>query len=314
MVREHRLRGIFMAALLLLVLSVGSAAGMEESGLSPKSFLDEVERYPDLTQTDVRAGFPLGGWFHCGPVAASNGLIWLRERGIGIGPSPSGDRFADQVEMARRLGSGHYMDTRFASRGTLVAGFLEGLEGYLRDHSSESFSIRYMGWATHPGRFSTGLRSPDLTWLCRAFAAGSAVFLDLGWYRFRKDRGVFRRNGGHWVTLVGYSWPDEEEVPRLYVHDPAPWSGKSRQTHLVSLAPAGEEIFTTRSGARIGSLGPYLRITEGLVFKRGTELALLEGAVILSPEVEPAVPWIAGSARVRKEFFPYLGRSRGDGR
>lgn len=216
--------------------------------------------------------------------------------------------------MARRLGAPRYMDTGLSSHGTTVADFLKGLERYLADYSGESFSIRYMGWATHPERFSTKLRAPDFDEVCRAVAGGGAVFLDLGWYLFEEDQGIYRRNGGHWVTLVGYDWPEGERFPRLRVHDPAPWSGKDRQTHLVILGPAGKEPFSTRSGIRIGSLEPYLRIERGLSFKRGTKLALIEGAVILYPEVEPAVPWIDGCGPGRKGAVPLRRRSWREGR
>lgn len=294
----------------LLFLSVAvDAAPRREAPAFPESFLEEAERYPDLTQTDAGAGLPWGGWFHCGPVAVSNGLIWLRERGIPMGPEASGDRRADQVEMARRLGSSLYMNTGFSSRGTTVAAFLSGLEGYLRDHSSGAFSIHYMGWGAHEPRFSTGLRAPDFAGICRAFAGGSAVFLDLGWYLDRKDTGVYRRNGGHWVTLVGYDWPRERRFPVLYLHDPAPWSGTSPRTHRVTLAPAGRSMFTTRYGEAIGSLAPYARITGGLIFKRGTEMAVIEGAVILTSDVKPLVPW----SREEKEATPPLWRPSGRG-
>lgn len=313
MLRVRPFGARLMAGGLLFLFAAGGSFAQDVSGPA-RSFLDEAGRYPDMTQTDVRAGLPWGGWLHCGPVAVSNGLVWLRERGIEIGPPSSGDPWTDQVEMVRSLGSRRYMDTAFSSHGTTVADFLDGLEGYLRDHSPEGFSIRYMGWAEHRERFSTGLMAPDLYRVCSALAAGSAVFLDLGWYRSGKDPGVYSRNGGHWVTLVGYDWPAEQVYPVLYVHDPAPWSGKSRRTHRVRLAHAGNGLFTDRSGTGIGSLESYPRIVEGLSFKGGTEMALLEGAVILSPEVPPAVPW---TGKVRGRKVPVLFRQPvggGDGR
>lgn len=303
---------MLVAGGLFLILAAGCSFAQDISGF-PRSVLDEMNRYPDLTQTDVRAGLPWGGWLHCGPVAVSNGLIWLRERGVGVGPASSGDPWADQVEMARRLGSSRYMDTGFFAHGTTVAGFLEGLEGYLQDHSRESFSIKYMGWAVHGERFSTGLKTPDLRRICGAFAGGSPVFLDLGWYRFRRGAGQYRRNGGHWVTFVGYDWPEKQADPTLYVHDPAPWSGKAGKAHPVRLARAGTALFTDRSGTAIGSLAPYRCIAGGLSVKKGTEMTLLEGAVILSPEIEPSVPWTEAARRHESPHFPWQLISGGDG-
>jgi hypothetical protein len=127
--------------------------------------------------------------------------------------------------------------------------------------------------------------------LCRAFSGGSAVFINLGWYRSKGSEDVFYRNGGHWVTLVGYSRPDGSSFPELLVHDPAPWSGREPRTHRVRLAGGGRYLFALKSGVIIGSTEPYARISGGLTFKGGTDLALIEGAVVLTPEVEAAVPW-----------------------
>ncbi len=261
----------------------------------PEVFTHEAHRYPDLTQTDLRASFPLGGWFHCGPVAASNALIWFRDRGISFGASFSGgdSSFADQLEIAGILGSEQYMDTRFVHRGTTVSAFLLGLEKFLRDYGDSPFVIAYMGWGDAPKRFTGGGRVPDLTRLCRSFSRGGAVLLNLGWYVADDGGRNYRRNGGHWVTMVGYRWPGEQYLPEIWVHDPAPWSGKVPRTHRVKLEPAGRGVFFTRSGEALGSMWPYVRVAGGLAFKRDTELALVEGAVILFPDVEPAVPWRA---------------------
>jgi phage tail tape-measure protein len=115
------------------------------------------------------------------------------------------------------------------------------------------------------------------------------------------------------VTLVGYDWPEKQADPTLYVHDPAPWSGKAGKTHPVRLARAGTALFTDRSGTEIGSLAPYRRIAGGLSVKRGTEMALLEGAVILSPEIEPSVPWTEAARRHESPHFPWQLIPGGDG-
>ena len=294
---------VWCTILLVLLLPVLVQAGPRQAGAGqegfPRIFIQEAARYPDLTQTDLRARFPLGGWFHCGPVAVSNALIWFRDRGIRFDDAfPRGGPPLDQIEVARTLGRARYMATRFANGGTTVHGFVTGLERYLGDYALDRFSVRYLGWGAVPERFVTGERVPDLETLCRAFSRGSAVFLDLGWYRSSRSEPGYRRNGGHWVTMVGYRWPLESPFPELLIHDPAPWSGKEPMTHSVRLSGAGRALFSARSGEAIGSMEPYARISEGLIFKRGTELALIEGAVVLTPLVGPAVPWKEGQVGV----------------
>lgn len=288
---------LLVLVILLCVPAVPGPAFAGQKGF-PRVFVREASRYPDLTQTDLRARFSLGGWFHCGPVAVSNALIWFRERGIRFGPSfPQGRGPEDQIEVARTLGRAGYMDTRFGNGGTTVHDFVTGLDRYLADYALDRFSILYMGWGAVPERFATGKRAPDLEELCRAFSEGGAVFLDLGWYRQDRSGKMYRRDGGHWVTLVGYRWPEGHKLPELLIHDPAPWSGKDPATHIVHLEESERVMFGTVSGELVGSMEPYARIAGGLSFKRGAEIALIEGAVVLTPRVRPAVPWRDGQGR-----------------
>ena len=238
-----------------------------------------VRKMPDLTQTSEELLVPGGGSSYCGPVAVSNAIMGLAAAGqpdlLPQRPSPRQAHTA----LVRLLGSGRYMGTS-ANAGTGAAGLMVGLERYLR-HQGYRPSLSYQGWRGHPRRFATGQKAPSRDAMIDAFAQGASVFVNIGWYRpSPRVEGVFRRRGGHWLTLVGtgVDATGDASPHTLVFHDPAPWAGPEGERHFARFEALGEGWLITEVGA-FASEGHH--ILSGVHVKHPGDVAIVDGVVTL---------------------------------
>jgi hypothetical protein len=236
--------------------------------------------FPDLTQTDPELAVPGGGESYCGPVAASNALFWLGKNGFErLLPDGATDK-QRQIGLVRALASRQFMATS-AHSGTSATGVLKGLDLYLRAKGYRFARLEYQGWRAHQSRYSTGVRVPEPEFLQQGIGDGGVALINVGWYRPGKLPGIFRRHGGHWLTVVSV----ERDV--LVLHDPAPWSGSEPLAHRVRAEPLAD-------GWLIGEDGPFpsrgFRVLSGeLEVKRAGEVAIIDGAVVLVPKPADAL-------------------------
>jgi len=189
---------------------------------------------PDLSQRDPKAGFPNDGRKYCGPVAVSNSLS------TALGGMPSTQKFEQQVELARTLGSSDYMAT--GAKGTNPVQLLRGVDHYLADQKIPSYHserLEYRGQRSVPRKYNPTLdKQAELPWLIDGIKQEKHIWLNIGWYQTQAN-GKHKRIGGHWVTLVGYEKLGnlkDGEGEYLIVNDPATRGGDKQEQIAVKLA------------------------------------------------------------------------------
>jgi hypothetical protein len=200
---------------------------------------------PDLSQRDPLAGFPAGGRKYCAPVAVSNSLsAVLPEMMGGLPNTPLFEqqleqRFEQQVEIARSLGSADYMAT--GDKGTDPAQLLSGVDRYLSDQKKPSYklaNLEYRGQRSVPRKYNPTLdKQADLPWLIQGINQEKHIWLNIGWYQTVKN-GENKRIGGHWVTLVGYERfgsLKDSEGEYLMINDPATRGGDEQEKISLKL-------------------------------------------------------------------------------
>lgn len=258
------------------------AAERAEGERRARALRAAVRAMPDLVQTDAELGLGRAANSYCGPVAVSNGLVWLSEHGY-EGVLPAGDtQRARQLAVVRALGSSRYMGTS-ANAGTGAGGMLTGLQRYLRHAGYKPRRLQYQGWRGHPQKFSTGEKFPNVAFLREALAEGGVAFLNVGWYQPSPRGGVWRRQGGHWLTVVGVDIAaDGRAAPgTVVVHDPAPWAGDAPARHFARFAPLGEGWLIAEGGALPAAGHHFL---EGdVMVKHDGDVAVVDGAIALVP-------------------------------
>ena len=257
-------------------------AALREQARKKSALAERIRDMPDLTQTDPELGVPGGGESWCGPVAVSNAVMWLAEHGresLAPGGATEHDR---QLELVRRLGSSRYMGTTPAG-GTGTANLLTGLHAYLRDAGWGEKRLAYEGWRGHPVRFSTGVKVADLDFIAKGLAAGGVAVIHAGWYHSSRFGDFYRRNGGHWLTVVGVGIDESgRDAPDMLVlHDPAPYAGSEPARSFVKLERLESGWLLAEDGA-FPAKG-YSRLAGGMHIKRDGDIAVLDGAVVLVP-------------------------------
>ncbi len=282
---------------LCLLFLLALAAAFPAWG-NPPVYLDKVECTPDLTQTDSRARLPARGMAYCGPVAVSNSLEWLARNGYAdlIPPMEPGGKPMTQSQLASLLAMEPYMNTSLKS-GTGPAELVRGLAKFLKDRGYPEAKIVYRGWRKMPAGYSDGKKLPELAWIKESLLGDSAVWLNVGWYRHDREKDTYTREGGHWVTLVGYG-ENREGKPDpdvLLVHDSAtrrkPKPGEDKPRPLNDFA----RLARISSGRLAGDASPlpvdakgFYRI-EGLTLRGEADTGVLDGVVALrlAPKKSP---------------------------
>lgn len=220
-----------------------------------ESFHNDI---PDLLQTLETAGFAGGGTQFCAPVAVSNSLVWLE----------GNNNPQYQIDLVHKLASADYMNTNLKN-GTNPYRLVEGVHKYALERWARYRTLEYSGWHGVPDRFRSAQPQPTLNWITQSLHRKGATWIQIGWYK--KDGDNYRRNGGHWVTLVGY------ENGKLIVHDPAIRSGKEFSNQYVSVKPLQNgQLFT---GKRSTNARNHFVIAGGLNISSRADIAVIDGAV-----------------------------------
>ena len=255
-------RNIGLVALVVAIVAFGRCRGDDGPSIQERArvYIEKVDSTPDLTQTDPDGKLPNGGRSHCGPVAVSNSLAWLAENGFGNLAPGLDDRKEAQFEVARLLGTKKYMNTNLQT-GTGVGGVVEGLARYIEDRGYEYRFLKYEGWRKHPHRFGSGVAVPELSWMREGLKGNSAVWLNVGWYRYSASTEEYTRIGGHWVTLAGYGLDrkGKEDSSILIIHDPATRAGGNPAHEYVRVKPISSGMLTGKNyGLPCAAKGYYV--------------------------------------------------------
>jgi len=254
---------------------------------TPPAAADQPSRLtttPDMLQIDPR--LPDAGAYYCGPVALSNGLMYLARHGRpSLIPKRAGD---PQINMTMMLAGNSYLKT-YQNKGTSTPRLMLGTLKYLNRQGFKG-SVKFMGWRTIDRSFRRrlGLADknpplwPDLNTLKKALARkDTAVVLDIGWYRQRKESHTFVRLSGHWVTLVGLTKSaDRDNTPTLILHNPDPVAGKTASHDRVTCKTIERGTLTGKfQGLPVRANG-FLQLV-GIPTPKAAPIAILDGAVIV---------------------------------
>jgi hypothetical protein len=227
----------------------------------PASHRGRAAEVPDFLQTDREAGFAKSGSQFCAPTAVSNSLMWLAVNGY-EDLRPPGSAKKAQIAMIRKLSGPDFMKTS-PSIGTDVTEVLRGVEAYVGEAGYVLSELAYEGWRPAPDEFLAS-EYPSLDDIkTSADDDQSAVWLNVGWYKYDEEKEEYLRKGGHWVTVVGYDGDD------LLIHDPSPSAGAGFRTQRISL----EEL---PAGTLTGNHRNLPRSAEGY-YEVGGEMAIGEG-------------------------------------
>jgi len=248
-------------------------------GQTDCAYTEKIDEIPDYLQVDLAyGGFPGAGAQYCGPVAASNPLMWLDDHGYDEIILNTADRKEDQHDLIEALGSSAYMDTS-TDTGTNTHRFVLGLDNYLRDAGYADHSLEYQGWWAVLPEYQTGVEAVDLQWIKQGVEGNTAVILNVGWYVYDAGTDTYTRDGGHWVAMVGYNHDGTGYNPDfLVIHDSSPLAGISFANEYVRLEPI--ESGTVQNGSARSAEGLY-KLTEGMHMRLSIDYGILEGAVLL---------------------------------
>lgn len=232
---------------------------------------------PDYLQTDpAYGGLPGGGTMYCAPVSVSNSLIWLDDNGFGLLAPNSADRKRDQFRMIVLLGSAEFMNTSLSS-GTDVVGVLRGVSMYITQSGYRYRRLEYQGWRPHQARFSTNIDIPELHWIRTGIQGNGSAWVNIGWYRYSASSDVYRRVGGHWLTVVGATVPKN----CLVFHDPSTRArrGIHYETGCLDEIDSGE-MHGNYSGLPRRAAGFY-KIRGSIPLASNADTIILDGVVVL---------------------------------
>lgn len=242
--------------------------------------------WPDLVQSDPELKFPLEGSSYCGPVAASDAVLWLAEHGFPrLAPAADSPRVRHLL-LAPQLAARQFMGTSPVG-GTAPDGILEGLDRWVFKAGYRVKSLRYQGWRNHPSRFATGVRVPTPAFAAQALEAGGIALVHAGWYQPRAWDGAFLRHGGHWLAIARVNMT--QNPPEMVVIDPAPYAGNTPEEVTVTVTPL-DHGYLSEGNVNLAARG-YSVLGGGMHVKRPTEVALMDGLVTLvldAPESAPA--------------------------
>lgn len=250
-------------------------ASMAQS--QPPSFSKKINDTPDFLQTDKSAGFTKGGTRYCGPVAASNSLLWLAKNGYPKLKPPAKTEKESQISLIRKLASANLMDTEDeAKNGTSVGRFLVGLDGYIKQNGYACERLEMQGISptlSKDWEHARKAQEPNPDWVKEAISHPKGVaWLHVGWYTHDPAKNEYSRSDGHFVTLVGY------RGDTFIVHNPAPWAG-TNVTHdelKSQKLTAGSLI----SNGKARSADGFYRLT-GESLRTKAPVCILENAIVL---------------------------------
>lgn len=247
---------------------------------SSPSTTDKADETPHFWQRDSRGGFDNGGRDYCCPVAVSNSLVYLAEHGF---PALVSDGEGDQpqIDLINQLALPGYFNTD-PNTGTTPENVLVGVQRYVENHGYHCARLEYEGWRDVGRDNADAVKDsrPQLDWIAHAIRdPRGAVWLNVGWYK-RTGANEWKRNGGHWVTVVGCG--DDNHV--LLIHNPAR-RGIAGQPDdpakdIVHLDEVGDGTLHTGRESTENATGMYRVSGPGLPLDRGVDAAFLDAAVV----------------------------------
>lgn len=177
--------------------------------LSPCLAFSEDFIQKDVPSISQRVG--MNSNMFCGPAAVVNTLAWLKQtRKLNI---LRGIRNDDQlVSFVNRLGSDKYMKTDNRT-GTSLAGMVSGLSKYLNE-CAVPHQIETRCWFQNTDVPNT----ITFAWLSDALKGNKCVIINIGWYHKDEAQKKYLRNGGHYITGVGYHV--DGQLRQLVFNDP----------------------------------------------------------------------------------------------
>lgn len=239
---------------------------------------------PDLTQTAYPGELPRGKIL-CGPVAASNSLMWLAANGYPALAELELGREKAQLRMIRELASDGGMRT-WKVGYTSAFRFLRGVDRYLVSRGVRRKRLKAQGWKFFQREFSTGVDRPEPDWIRRGVREGSTAWLLIVWYRRGKEPDLFESFAGHYVTVAGYG-VDRQGRPApdtLIIHDPSDRAGTAASKQFVKLRRLKKGRL--RDWKRPVDAEGYYSVEGEMKIKEGAELGVIQAAFVL--ELEPA--------------------------
>lgn len=273
--RNIPLNTIILAVLFFLAVLQGPA-------LAAAYDTTRMDQFPDFSQTDPALKLPGGGTHYCVPVATANALVWYaQERGYSDLLPVKGLSLTEKVAaVARKLGDKRYMSTA-PKGGTSHLKFVKGLSAFLSD-AGYSSRIEYTArWKMPDGYGKSVVAAPGIDVIQEKFAAGSAVFLSIGYYKEGDRPGELKRLGGHFVTVVGYGVDKDGNVDRdvVVLHDPGDKRSPTVKRRYFRLEQLRQGRFVNRRGQE-SDASEHLKVTEGMRLRRGI-IAVVDAVVSL---------------------------------
>lgn len=222
-----------------------------------------INQIPDLSQIDTVNYFNNGKRF-CGPVSVANSLSWLEGRA----------ERSQQVALVKKLASEDYMNT-VGKNGTNAFRLISGVKRHLADIQVIARRLEYRGWSKAPPNHSVGTRV-DLHWMADGIDMRSAVWINVGWYKFENINNRYVRNGGHWLTLVGYEFGEENF---LILHDS---STDAANTNIrVRIRPLERNKKLVNGKIYETSSDEFYYLDDGLRKPNKVDRIIIDGAVLL---------------------------------
>jgi hypothetical protein len=250
---------------LTLSLLIGALPAAQAQAPAPPVTANEtpftvrVSEYPSLWQRNPSAKLPGNGEKSCGPVSASNALMWLAEHGYrkllpdpNVATDTAGEREAAQVSLVRALVAAPYIEMG-ESQETSARSVAEGVRRYIE---AKGYEVERLEWRNvieggvpapapaPPAAKPNGLPPPTprfftMEEIKSAFRDGAVVWLGLGMMRSSENSpSGYQRFGGHAVTLVGFGTDEagRKNPNMLIIHDPDRLDG-SWPHYYVQLVP-----------------------------------------------------------------------------
>jgi hypothetical protein len=246
--------------------------------------LDRSAQTPDFCQVDPAAGLPRDGGSFCGPVSASNAMMYLAHTGYPKLKPDAPDEKAAQIALIHTIASPHFMNTDEYA-GTGPTGVMTGIKKYVEAAGYSIDRIEYQG-ADHIKAFKRAGPIPTADFLREGLSVPhSVVLLNIAWKKLDPDKQTYSRIGGHWITLVGFEKiADGKDDPSVFlIHDPSPMSGMTFTTEHVTLEPIHGTFLTTGSGGTEthASADGYFELKGEIKLKANSTTAVVNRAVLV---------------------------------
>ena len=195
---------------------------------------------PTFWQRDPDANFEDEGRMHCAPTAVADGLIYLT-KAFGMKGLVPGTNHESQIKLIEELAADFGTDPSIG--GTNPDRILTGMRSYAEAKGYKLTRLELKTWRSvskDNREFKAGAK-PDMAWMrSAANSKDTVVLFNFGWYHQTEDGR--RRNGAHWVNVVGTSGSS------FIVHNPILKPDQQIENKTVELSLLDDFIVTRDSG------------------------------------------------------------------